>query len=403
MKFFNIALVLVFAAIAYSATSVSLENPANGYSSQSSTVQFSFSLSSDQTDVPFTCTLYIDGNSSQSGTVPLDTTTIFTASGIASGQHSWYVHCQDSFNNEQADSQTRSFSVSLPPQGTSVSLELPSSGYSSQSSTVQFSFSLSSDQTDVPFTCSLYIDGDYAQSGTVPLDTTTIFTASGIASGQHSWYVHCQDAFNNAVADSATRPFSVSLASGGGSGGSSGGSTGGTIGSPGSGGTSGGGAKNTSVIPKPLPKANQSAQPPPAPPSEPAQVLPAIIYAPADGYVNATVQIALTSQGGRPLSGVSVLVRMPDGATIRIVTDSNGRASFSPPSEGVYTYRATGYSLSGSPQTRVTKAPYTKEPQLGDWISEASANALPFIAVLAVVALLAGAYVFFTKKPDEGQ
>lgn len=124
---------------------------------------------------------------------------ITTASGVTTNytvdmpesSYSWNVTCQDSIGTNT--SETRNFTIDLPP---SVNIIPPDSDYTNDTeSEVDF---IVEDNTSSTLNCSLYIDGTLNQTnGTVANSTPTSFLIVGLAEGNHTVQVSCEDDAGN--------------------------------------------------------------------------------------------------------------------------------------------------------------------------------------------------------------
>ncbi|MBT4539465.1 hypothetical protein HOI26_01650 [Candidatus Woesearchaeota archaeon] len=119
--------------------------------------------------------------------------------------YSYYVRCEDSFNNVMNSSTFVSYSIdfayctgsetindTIPPIVTSVA---PESSYISNSSQVQFSYNVTDDSSIL--LCGLQTNESLINSVVTP-PMNTLNTISGdLDLGNYSWYINCTDAFGN--------------------------------------------------------------------------------------------------------------------------------------------------------------------------------------------------------------
>lgn len=350
----------------------------------------------------YACMLFIDGSEVQSQPVaPPQQSIEYVAQGLSGGTHSWRVRCTDSYGVSDYSFEGQ-FSIIVPQ--VHVYLSTPDDGHTfAHQEAISLYYSYTAAGVQIPLYCSVYIDGQQALEPQLTFDSESVqFVAEGVAPGTHEWQVKCSTVNNDISEWSETRQFVLESApqivpTGGSSGGSSG-----TSGS--SGPTSGGGAVNRSAqeTAKEIPAVQETTAPVAQPPPAPLQPELAAVFAPDEVYVNSSLQIAVTSaMTGRPIAGAIVVVYNPDGTMMKLTADSSGRASYVADKPGVYSYRVTGYSLSGTPTTRAIANPYASDGS-GGLIDSAVANGIYFAGALLVVVLFAGAYFFITKKPEEG-
>ncbi len=173
---------------------VALSSPADLSTSHSPTVDFNFTAM-DNLSSTMDCSMFLDGvlNQTNSSTMN-DIPTVFQVSGIAYGNHTWYVQCSDDAAN-MGTSDTSDFAVdtTIP----SVILDSPANLSVFTVSNVTFNFTAMDSQSST-LDCSLFLDGVLNQNNpSTMVDTATAFQVSGIPDGSHSWYVQCTNAANN--------------------------------------------------------------------------------------------------------------------------------------------------------------------------------------------------------------
>lgn len=234
--------------------------------------------------------------------------------------------------------------------------------------------------------------------------------SSPVPSNAKFWTIYCRQATEQAdppfPLETPARRISVGPDNGSGGNGGSGGSGG-------SGGTGSGGSGGGSFAPRQsatqtkttttVPLAGTTATP--ATPEKPAPI-PASLSIFSTGFVNDTVRLTLKDNQGRALSAVDLYIRVPGSPlSIKVTTDSLGRASFVPPVEGTYTYRiASGYSLSGSPSTTVmAKPPATAAAMVGGggWLSSLIPIVLIIIGFAILIAVVYAGYRLLAPPKDD--
>ena len=172
---------------------ITLISPANNNYTNNPNATFAFSAS-DVGGGNLSCSLYVDGmGPPQTNTsVQENTTTYFTETGIAQGQHYWNINCTDKFNNSAVSSTYYFTVITTPP---TVALVYPANNAIFNASTFNFSFVAASAYSPT-LSCYLFIDGAIAGSGTVPANDTTSLPAPYLA-GTHNWQVYCGDLAGN--------------------------------------------------------------------------------------------------------------------------------------------------------------------------------------------------------------
>jgi hypothetical protein len=182
------------------------DSPANGSSFNTTSVSVGFHF----TDTSYTaanCSLYLDSVLNRTNSSTLNgTMTAMALTGIAEGNHTWYVRCTDAANVSSAG-ETRTFLVDTPP---AVILGQPDDGAVLASGNVTFGFT-PHDNLSAELACSLYLDGSLNGTNTSSMNNTeTFIQILGIAEGAHEWIVECVDGSANAGM-SLTWDFSIAL------------------------------------------------------------------------------------------------------------------------------------------------------------------------------------------------
>ncbi len=190
------------------APAVTLNSPPSGALLNYSTIAFSFTAT-DALSSTTSCALFRDGSQiGSNASVQRNTTTIISAS-TPDGAHTWYVSCNDSAGNT-GTSATRNLTVDTTAP--IVSLNSPANASAFNTSTVAFNFTAIDNLAPV-MSCSIFLDGVLKQTNSSTANNTAaIFNISGLANGNHAWYVQCKDNANNSGA-SATRSFTVNVSS----------------------------------------------------------------------------------------------------------------------------------------------------------------------------------------------
>ena len=166
--------------------SIALNSPENGANLTARTALLNYTPT-DAIDTVLECRLTLDGSSVQGANVSSGAAQTHTANNLAEGTHLWNATCWDGDNaagqiNNANTSETRSFTVSIPPNVTLVS---PANGSITNNGTVLFLFN-ASDETGLA-NCSILIDGLINQTKT---------TAQLLLNGQNNFTV---DGLNNTV------------------------------------------------------------------------------------------------------------------------------------------------------------------------------------------------------------
>ena len=163
---------------------------------------------SDNTNLSV-CSLYIDVtfNQTNSSAVINGRQNNFSVSGESSGQHTWYVTCNDTINL-QNQSEIRTFTVDT--DGLNVGLLYPFNGSELFTNTIEFSYNVT-DDIDPYLSCdvnvnSVVVDSFNATNGAIT--NRSVLFADG---GFKLWNVTCtDDAFNTVTSE--TRNFTLALA-----------------------------------------------------------------------------------------------------------------------------------------------------------------------------------------------
>ncbi len=174
------------------APSVSLDSPDNQSISSSSSVAFNFTPT-DNLAQTMSCSIFLDDVLNQSKASANGTETTFTISGIADGDHTWYVQCTDNANNTDT-SETRDLSVIITSP--TVTLISPASGNITSATSLNFIFN-ETDPVYPSVSCDLTIDGTVRNSTTATNGSLTTLGYSGLGAGIHYWNVSCTNAVNN--------------------------------------------------------------------------------------------------------------------------------------------------------------------------------------------------------------
>ena len=173
---------------------VNLISPPNDTLTNSSNMTFNYNTT-DNTATTMSCALMLDGSVNMTNpSVANGTEASFDVSGIADGPHNWQVACNDSANNTGV-SDTWGFTVdTIPPNVTLIS---PPNDTILNSSTVAFNFTTTDDRSPT-MSCTLLLDGaPRASDASVSGGADTSFGPLGIADGNHTWSVSCNDSANN--------------------------------------------------------------------------------------------------------------------------------------------------------------------------------------------------------------
>jgi hypothetical protein len=189
-----------------SVPSVVLNLPVDTATLFSTSSAFNFTATDNLAPV-LNCTFYLDGSPSQANaSVINDTLTDFLATGLSGGAHNWSVLCSDGINT--GASPAWNFFVDI--QAPTIALNSPNQSAVLNSSAVAFNFT-ATDNHAPTLDCSIYVDLVLRDSSSsVTSGSPFVFTISGIADGNHTWFVNCSDGSNTNV--SATRDFNVSTA-----------------------------------------------------------------------------------------------------------------------------------------------------------------------------------------------
>jgi len=186
---------------------VILISPINGLNTSATSLNFTF----NETDPSFTnasCSLMIDGASVNSTAAANSTLTTLGYSVPSDGTYNWNVTCIDGASNS-GSSLKRHFTVDTTPPV--VTLDSPANLSLFNYSSITFNFT-PVDNLAPTMSCSIFLDNVLNSTNpSVDNDTLTGFPISGIADGNHTWYVACTDNANN-TGPSATWDFGLSTA-----------------------------------------------------------------------------------------------------------------------------------------------------------------------------------------------
>ncbi len=170
---------------------ITLNSPSNNSWSNSQTVTFYYTPSSDSGID--NCSLIIDGVVNQTSTsITNNAQNSFTAT-LSEGLHEWSVNC--SSNNLVGSSDTWQLWIDL--HNPSVTLFAPSNGETINRNSVTFNFSFI-DNLSPNGTCSIIIDNNVNKSGIIVYNNSLHSeTINGFSQGVHYWNVSCNDLANN--------------------------------------------------------------------------------------------------------------------------------------------------------------------------------------------------------------
>ncbi len=201
----NTAQASVIFTIDTSAPSVTLNLPPDNATLYVDSGAFNFTAT-DNLASTLNCTFYLAGIPDQvNASVQNGTLTDFWVFGM-SGAGNWSVTCSDGVN--YGSSPVRSFFVDI--QAPAIGLNGPNQSAVLNSSTVAFNFT-ATDNHAPTLDCSIYLDSVFQDSSpSVPSGSPFVFTVSGIADGNHTWFVNCSDGGNSNA--SAIRTFNVTTA-----------------------------------------------------------------------------------------------------------------------------------------------------------------------------------------------
>lgn len=131
----------------------------------------------------------------------------------------------------------------------------------------------------------------------------------------------------------------------------------------------------------------------------------AVLTVQAEGFVNESIPFTIKSPAGKPLTAVDIFIRVPNSTlSLKVTTDSQGKASFVPYAEGTYSYRAAGFELDGNPSTLVVAKPSNGKAAAGfDWGQLANWGLLLLAILLVLIILYSGYKITAGGKPNEPQ
>ncbi|RMD67600.1 hypothetical protein D6817_01130, partial [Candidatus Pacearchaeota archaeon] len=183
---------------------VTLNLPANNTQSNSSTVDFNFTVT-DSVDTSLTCNLYVGEVSDTGFSAANGSLTNRQITGLTDGEKLWNVTCSDDAGNLGA-SETRLINITEYP---TIALNTANNSFFN-TSTFNLSYT-PSDNTNLS-RCDLYIDNvlNQTNSSAIANGQENNFTVQGISEGAHTWYVTCFDLIG-LQNTSETRTFTVDL------------------------------------------------------------------------------------------------------------------------------------------------------------------------------------------------
>ncbi|MBS3069439.1 hypothetical protein J4441_03685 [Candidatus Micrarchaeota archaeon] len=125
------------------------------------------------------------------------------------------------------------------------------------------------------------------------------------------------------------------------------------------------------------------------------------LTAPKESSAGGRITISLSNTQGQPIEGATLFVLGPNGESLSLKTDQQGKASYVPRAAGFYTYSSEDFSLpSMLVSTNAKAALPTAPPAAGAITPESNVpEILPFALGLAVLAAIAFAiYVLFAPR-----
>ncbi|MFH0737175.1 MAG: right-handed parallel beta-helix repeat-containing protein, partial [Candidatus Micrarchaeota archaeon] len=197
------------------APNVTLNSPSDGYTNTTSSgINVTFNCSAADNYQLANISLFItdSANSSFSLNQTASVSGIGNSSqwvlNLSAGAYTWNCRAEDNSSNTAWGTANRSIIIS---PSANVTLNSPAQNLTANSSTINFNFTVTG--ASPPFNCSLYLDSVLNRTNSsVQNNTPTNFSVSGIADGNHSWYVQCTDT-SSGSASSETRNFTVDTAS----------------------------------------------------------------------------------------------------------------------------------------------------------------------------------------------
>ncbi|MFC1734120.1 hypothetical protein ACFL6I_27770, partial [candidate division KSB1 bacterium] len=123
-----------------------------------------------------------------------------------SENYSFRVRANDTLGNFGA--YDTHYHINVSRQNPQLFLIFPPNNYYTQSDAITFQYNVTDDQ-DIAFNCSLYVDGLLNQTNnSAQNNSISTFNISGVTQGAHTWYIKCNDS-DKLVGTSATRTFTV--------------------------------------------------------------------------------------------------------------------------------------------------------------------------------------------------
>ena len=186
------------------APSISLSSPLNETNSNSSSINFNFTVE-DSMDSHLVCNLSVGDTVDENFIVVNGSLVNRQISGISDGEKLWNVTCIDDAGN-RGYSENRVITITDYP---SVFLNTSENSFFNTSD-----FNLSYTPFDnVDFSnCSLYVDGGFNKGNQTAVSNGELnnFSLTGVSEGTHNWFVKCFDSYG-LENDSQTRNFTVDL------------------------------------------------------------------------------------------------------------------------------------------------------------------------------------------------
>jgi hypothetical protein len=185
---------------------VNLTGPLNGSTTNSSSVEFNFTVV-DRFSTTFTCNLTMNGSIMDANFAATNgSITSRTLSNLADGWFAWNVTCRDHVNHTNT-SLSYFINISVPPN---VSLNSPGDGFYSRAQWLNFTYT--------PADNGNFSKCEFVLNGQVNWTNTTVFnnqqnnfSLQDVAPGKYNWTVNCTDTVG-LKATTAARNFTVDIA-----------------------------------------------------------------------------------------------------------------------------------------------------------------------------------------------
>ncbi len=124
------------------------------------------------------------------------------------------------------------------------------------------------------------------------------------------------------------------------------------------------------------------------------------------GLLGSRIDIRLVREDGTPVAGEDIIVFLPSGKRMALVTDEAGFASFRPSESGAYYYSVEGYQILNSASTLVkgsAGSPVSASIRADEVSPDSLVPLIPVIGGFAVAAvLLLGGIFFFASRKENG-